>query len=113
VSKADAACRKADQAAARLSAPAPSYASLNHYAHGLSPIVHTLIGDLTALKPAQADRAALRAYIGALRDGDQGLGVLAAASSSAQVTQARTILASQSLSARAGALGVAACGTAP
>ena len=111
--KAGSACRTANETAAHLSAPAQTYASLNHYALGLSPIVHTLIGKLAALKARSADRAALQSYITALRSGDQGLGMLASASSAAQVTQARTVLASQSLSTRAGALGAPACGAAP
>ena len=106
-------CRRANQAAAKLSAPVQSFSSVNAYARGLTPIVHTLIGDLTTLKPATADRAALQGYVGALRTGDQGLQLLAGASSPAQVTQARTLLASQSLPTRASALGAAACGAAP
>lgn len=113
VAKAGADCRKADRAAAKLPAPARSYSSLNRYARGLAPIVSGLIEDLTALKPGQSDRSALQGYVGALRGGRQGLQLLASASSPAQVTQARTILASQPLSARAGALGAPACGAAP
>jgi hypothetical protein len=113
VSKAASDCRKANQAAARLAAPGQSYSSLNNYARGLSPIVAGLIGNLTALKPGTADRGALQSYVGALRSGDQGLQLLAGASSPAQVTQARTILASHSLSARASTLGAPPCGAAP
>ncbi len=113
VSKASGDCHRADQAASRLAAPAGTYTSLNQYAHGLSPIVTGLIGDLTSLKPAAGDRTPLQSYVGALRSGNQGLELLASASSPAQVTQARTILASQSLSSRASALGAVACGAAP
>jgi hypothetical protein len=111
VSKAGADCRRATQAAAKLGAPGTSFSSLNTYARGLAPIVTNLIGDLNALKPAAADRSAVQSYVGALRGGDQGLQLLATASSPAEVTQARSILASQSLS---GASSVApACGASP
>lgn len=113
LSKAAADCRKADVAAARLPAPSQSYSSLNQYARGLSPIVDTLIGSLTALKPAASDRGPLQGYVGALRGGDQGLRLLGSASSPAQVTQARSMIASQSLSAHASTLGVSDCGSAP
>lgn len=113
VAKAAADCRKADAAAARLTTPSQSYSSVNQYARGLSPIVDRLIGNLTALKPAASDRAALRGYVGALRGGVQGLQLLSSASSPAQVNQARTIIASQSVRARATALGASACGVAP
>jgi hypothetical protein len=111
--KAGAECRRANQAAARLTAPAQSYSSLNQYARGLSPIVHTLIGNLTALKAGGGDRATLTGYVGALRNGSQGLDLLATASTPAQVTQAHQVLASQPLRTRAGALGAPACGAAP
>lgn len=113
LSRAAADCRRADQAASRLAAPTESYSSLNQYARGLSPIVSRLIGDLTALKPAAADRRALEGYVGALRGGKRGLELLASASSPPQVSQARSLLASQSLTARASALGVPECGAAP
>lgn len=113
VAKAAADCRKADAAAARLTTPSQSYSSVNRYARDLSPIVDRLIGNLTALKPAASDRAALRGYVGALRAGVQGLQLLSSASSPAQVNQARTIIASQSLKTRAAALGASACGAAP
>jgi hypothetical protein len=113
VSRASSDCRRANQAAAHLAAPSSSYSSLNQYARGLSPIVTGLIGNLNSLKPASADRTNLRSYVGALRSGDQGLQLLVSANSPAQVTQARTILASQPLTTRASALGAAACGEAP
>jgi hypothetical protein len=113
VTKAASECRTANQAASHLNAPGQSYNSLNTYAKSLSPIVQTLIGNLAALKPSDADRSALNGYVTALRNGDQGLKLLAGASSPAQVTQARTLLASQSIQSRATALGAAACGAEP
>jgi hypothetical protein len=111
--KASAECRKAGQAAARLTAPAQTYSSLNHYARDLSPIVPTLIGNLTALEAGGGDRVNLSSYVGALRTGNQGLDLLAGASTPAQVIQARGILASEPLGTRSGVLGAPACGAAP
>lgn len=113
VTRLDAACRQANQAAARLPAPAHSYSALNSYARSLSPIVQRLIGKLTALTPGAADRHSLQSYVGVLRAGDHGLSLLAGASSPAQVTQARSLLSLPSLAGLAGTLGTPACAAAP
>lgn len=110
VTRANAACRHADQAAARLSAPGDSYVALARYAGQLSPIVRGLIDKLGALNANATDRTALDRYVGALRAGDRGLGLVASASSPAQLAQASSIVTSESLPAAAGTLGAPTCG---
>jgi hypothetical protein len=108
--RAGAACRQADAAAARLSAPGDSYSALARYANQLSPIVQRLIAKLGAMKPNANDRPALARYVNALRAGDRGLALEGSAASAAQVTQAGSVLTSQSIPADASALGAPACG---
>ncbi|HUE27024.1 MAG TPA: hypothetical protein VMP89_09635 [Solirubrobacteraceae bacterium] len=109
VTRADAACRQANQAAARLTAPGDSYAALAQYATQLSPIVQRLTGQLGALNASATDRPALQRYLGALRAGDRGLALVARASSPSQVSQASSLVTSQSIPAVAGALGASTC----
>jgi hypothetical protein len=113
VAKASAACRQASVTAARLPAPGNSYGALGGYARQLSPIVDGLITELGTLKPNANDRQPLQRYIGALRTGSRGLGLLTGASSPAQLTQATSLLSSQSIQALAGALGAPACAASP
>lgn len=110
INRAGAVCRQADAAAARLSAPGDSYRALSRYANQLSPIVQGLIDKLGAMKPNANDRPLLARYVNALRAGDRGLALEASASSAAQVTQASSLLISQSIPADASALGAPACG---
>jgi hypothetical protein len=108
--RATAACSKAQVNARQLGAPASGYAGLNSYASRLTPIVTHLISSLDTLKANSSDKPALDRYVSALRAGDRGLGLLAGASSPAQVTQATSLLTSQSLPALAAPLGAPACG---
>jgi hypothetical protein len=109
--RATAACHKANASVARLGGPGTSYADLNRYASQASPIVSQLINTLEGLKANTADKPALEHYVSALQGGNRGLGLLAHASSPAQLTQAISLLDSQSISSLANALGAPACGT--
>lgn len=113
ISKAGAACKEANSAAAGLTAPGNSYTDLARYAKQLSPIVQSLIGKLSALKAGTTDKPSLDAYVGALRTGERGLGLLATATSSAQATQATSLMTQQSLPQLASKLGVPACASSP
>jgi len=108
--RATTACHKAVTSAARLATPGSGYAGLHSYASRLSPIVTGLVDALDNLKASAADKPALERYVSALRAGDRGLALLADASTPAQVTQATSLLSSQSLPALADALGAPACG---
>jgi hypothetical protein len=108
--RANAACRQADEAAARLGEPGSGYAGLARYANRLSPIVQRLTSTLGALEANANDRPALDHYLRALRAGDHALVMLAGASSPAQLAQATSLLSSQSIPALADALGAPSCG---
>ena len=111
VTRATTACHQANASVARLGGPATGYAGLHAYAGEVSPIVGRLIQTLDGLKPNAADKPALARYVSALQAGNHGLALLARASSPAQLTQATSVLASQSISSLADALGAPACGT--
>jgi hypothetical protein len=104
-----AAGRRADNATV-LWAPGNSYLDLSLYADGPSTIVERLIGKLGAMNADASDRPALERYADALRAGDRGLAQLASASPATQVTQASSILTSQSIPADPSALGAPASG---
>jgi hypothetical protein len=109
--RATAACNRAGDSASRLPAPGAGYAGLARYADRLTPIVDRLIGTLDTLHVNATDSPALHRYVSALRAGDRGLTLLEGASSPAQVTQASSLIDSQSIPAVADALGAPACGT--
>ena len=109
--RATTACRQAAVSVARLDQPGAGYAALQKYANEVSPIVRQLINTLDGLKPSAADKPALERYVNALQSGERGLALLADASSPAQLTQAISLLASQSIPSLADALGAPACGT--
>lgn len=109
--RATTACRQAAVSVARLDQPGPGYPALQKYATEVSPIVRQLISKLGGLKANAGDKPALERYVSALQSGERGLALLADASSPAQLTQATSLLASQSIPSLADALGAPACGT--
>lgn len=109
--RATAACRQANASVARLGGPASGYPALRKYAGQVSPIVGRLIHTLDGLKANATDKPVLERYVRALQDGQHGLVLLGRASSPAQLTQATTLLDSESIPSLADALGAPACGT--
>jgi hypothetical protein len=109
--RATTACRQANASVARLGGPGSGYPALRKYAGQVSPIVSRLIHTLDGLKANRADKPALERYVNALQDGEHGLALLARASSPAQLSQATSLLDSESIPSLAGALGAPACGT--
>jgi hypothetical protein len=108
--RATAACHQANVSVARLGGPGAGYAGLRKYASRVSPIANRLTNTLDSLKASATDKPALQRYVSALRAGDRGLALLAGASSPAQLTQATSLLDSQSIPSLADALGAPACG---
>ena len=109
--RATTACRQAAVSVARLDQPGPGYTALQKYASEVSPIVARLINALDGLKANASDKPALERYVSALQSGERGLALLADASSPTQLTQATSLLDSQSIPSLADALGAPACGT--
>jgi hypothetical protein len=110
ITRANAACRRADVAAAQFPAPSDSSSTLARYARRLSPIVQRLVDKLGALSVNATDHPTLERCVSALRTGDRRLGLMARLASAAQLPQAASLVTSQSIPAVPADLGAPMCG---
>jgi hypothetical protein len=113
VTKADTACQSANAAVSKLGAPTASLSALTTYAGKLLPISQALVTKLSALKPASSDQAKLDKLVAALKNGNKGLKMMAAATTTAQTNAATSIIVAQSVPSAANALGAATCAASP
>jgi hypothetical protein len=113
VSQADAACRQANTAVARIGAPVATLPALAKYAGRVLPISEKLINQLDALNAASSDKTALQNYTAALRAGNRGLTMMRTATSAAQVHQASQLIAKQNIPQLADKIGATVCAQAP
>jgi hypothetical protein len=113
VSEADAACRQANAAVARIGTPIATLPALSTYAGRVLPISGKRINQLDALNASSSDKTALHKYTQALRAGNRGLMVMRSATSAAQAQRASQMIAKQKIPQLAGKIGATVCGQPP
>jgi hypothetical protein len=113
VTKANQACQKANSAVAKLGAPTASLSALNGYATKVLPISQQLVTQLSALKPSSSDQGSLNQLVSALQNGNRGLKLMEAASTTAQTNQASQVIVAKSVPKAANALGATTCAVSP
>jgi hypothetical protein len=111
VTRANAACARANSAIAALPRPASSPAGLASYAAQLEPITNRLIADLQALKPRPSSESSFRAYLAELQAGARLLPRLqtAAGGGAATVQRLAASLGSGNGDSIAATLGLSTC----
>jgi hypothetical protein len=113
VSEANAACRQANTAVARIGTPLATLPGLAKYAARVLPISRHLITRLAALNATSSDTTALHNYTAALQVGNRGLSMMQTATSAAQAQQASELIAKQHITQLADKIGATVCAQAP
>jgi hypothetical protein len=113
VSAANAACRQANTAVARIGTPVATLSGLSKYAGQVLPISRKLIGQLDALNATSSDKTALSDYTAALQTGNRGLVMMQRATSPAQAQQAGQLIAKENIPQLADKIGATVCARPP